>query len=258
MKLKPGKNKVSFSVTSKLQGDQSVTASIYLWEYDTKIVISDIDGTITKSDVFGHILPALGRDWSHSGVAQLFSNITENGYQILYLTARAIGQSGVTKEFLKSISQLDNSSGSDKFVRLPDGPVFMSPDRILHSLNREVILRKPDEFKVGCLRQVQDLFDSNPFYAGFGNRDSDAVAYGKVGIPSSRTFIINPYGEVHCLVSSNSKTYKKLSDLVDEIFPAPNLSQNTEDEYYDYQYWKPLRRSVDPETLLNELKKSKK
>jgi len=73
---------------------------------------------------------------------------------------------------LKSIIQLDNSSGCDKYVNLPDGPVFMSPDRILHSFHREVILRKPDEFKIECLNKIRNLFDDNPFFAGFGNRPS--------------------------------------------------------------------------------------
>ena len=55
------------------------------------MVISDIDGTITKSDVLGHILPIIGNDWSQSGVAQLFTQIQDNGYKMLYLSARAIG-----------------------------------------------------------------------------------------------------------------------------------------------------------------------
>ena len=45
-----------------------------------------------RSDVMGHILPMLGRDWSHSGIAELYTNIKKNNYQILYLTARPIGQ----------------------------------------------------------------------------------------------------------------------------------------------------------------------
>lgn len=45
---------------------------IFLWNYDTKVIISDVDGTITKSDMLGHILPRMGRDWSHPGIAKLF------------------------------------------------------------------------------------------------------------------------------------------------------------------------------------------
>lgn len=48
-----------------------------------------------RSDVLGHILPMVGRDWAQLGVAQLFSKIEANGYKLLYLSARAIGQSRV-------------------------------------------------------------------------------------------------------------------------------------------------------------------
>jgi len=37
-------------------------------------------------------MPIVGKKWCHEGVAKFFQNITRNGYQILYLTARAIGQ----------------------------------------------------------------------------------------------------------------------------------------------------------------------
>ena len=38
--------------------------------------------------------------------------------------------------------------------------------------SREVIERKPEEFKIACMRDVQKLFPDkeNPFYAGFGNK----------------------------------------------------------------------------------------
>ena len=32
----------------------------------------------------------------------------------------------------------------------------------------------------------------NPFYAGFGNRDTDDLSYSKLGIPKGTIFIINP------------------------------------------------------------------
>ena len=37
-------------------------------------------------------MPVLGRDWSQPGVCKLYNNVRKNGYQIMYLTARAIGQ----------------------------------------------------------------------------------------------------------------------------------------------------------------------
>ena len=51
-----------------------------MWDYRTKVVISDVDGTITRSDVMGHVMPRFGNDWSHEGIADLFTKISANGY----------------------------------------------------------------------------------------------------------------------------------------------------------------------------------
>lgn len=78
--------------------------------------------------MFGQILPQLGKDWSHGGVVKFFNSIKNNGYEMLYLTARAIGQADITKNYLQS---LDHDG-----VTLPIGPILMSPDRLFSSLNR--------------------------------------------------------------------------------------------------------------------------
>ncbi|XP_009578729.1 PREDICTED: phosphatidate phosphatase LPIN3, partial [Fulmarus glacialis] len=75
LKLQDGPNEVAFSVTTQYQGTCRCEATIYLWNWDDKVVISDIDGTITKSDALGHILPHLGKDWTHHGIAKLFHKI---------------------------------------------------------------------------------------------------------------------------------------------------------------------------------------
>lgn len=54
-------------------------AHIWLWSWKERIVISDIDGTITRSDVFGQILPFLGKDWTHSGVTELYTALAKQG-----------------------------------------------------------------------------------------------------------------------------------------------------------------------------------
>ncbi len=46
--LKPGVNTITYIVNTSLQSTQTITGSIFLWNYDTKIIISDIDGTLTK------------------------------------------------------------------------------------------------------------------------------------------------------------------------------------------------------------------
>jgi phosphatidate phosphatase LPIN len=57
LNLKNGVNEVEFSVTTAYQGTSRCKCYLFKWKHSDKVVISDIDGTITKSDVLGHILP---------------------------------------------------------------------------------------------------------------------------------------------------------------------------------------------------------
>ncbi|GJJ68269.1 phosphatidate phosphatase LPIN [Entomortierella parvispora] len=233
--LNKGANTVSFSVTSSYQGTATCVAKIFLWDHDSQVVISDIDGTITKSDALGHIFAMAGRDWTHLGVAKLFTDIRSNGYHILYLTSRAIGQADYTRKYLQKVEQ--NS------YQLPDGPVIMSPDRLFSAFHREVIIRKPEVFKMACLRDVKKLFgDRNPFYAGFGNRITDALSYRSVNVPPSRIFTIDSYGEVKLeLLSAFKSSYLALNDLVNEIFPGERAAP----EFNDWNFWKSDLPKID-------------
>lgn len=70
-----GKNEITFHVQ---YSEKFLTSHIYVWSPKDKIIISDVDGTITKSDVLGHILPRLGTsDWAHKGVAALYSKLSD-------------------------------------------------------------------------------------------------------------------------------------------------------------------------------------
>ncbi|GMR33885.1 hypothetical protein PMAYCL1PPCAC_04080, partial [Pristionchus mayeri] len=158
-----GANDCRFSITTKYQGTTWCACNIYLCKYTDKIVISDIDGTITKSDVLGQVLPAIGGQWAHAGVAELYTRIKSNGYKLVYLSSRAIGQASTTKNYLKRVEQ-------DHRV-LPDGPVLLAPDSVLVAFRREVIERRPEEFKIAALTDLKQLFPVEaPFFAGFGNR----------------------------------------------------------------------------------------
>ena len=123
--LKQGANSITFSLSS---GIVACSARIFLWDCNDHIVVSDIDGTITKSDALGHVFTMMGRDWTHLGVAKLYTDIRRNGYKIMYLTSRAIGQADSTRGYLKGINQNN--------YQLPEGPVVMSPDRLMASLHR--------------------------------------------------------------------------------------------------------------------------
>ncbi|KAJ3193674.1 hypothetical protein HK101_004378 [Irineochytrium annulatum] len=246
LNLKKGVNTISFSVTSTLQGTAICTSKIFFWDYDAKVVISDVDGTITKSDVFGHLFTMVGKDWTHSGVASLYTNIRKNGYMILYLTSRAIGQYDYTRDYLMNIKQ--------ETYKLPDGPVIMSPDRLFTAFHREVIQRKPEVFKIAALRDIKSLFGPSvsPFYAGFGNRITDALSYRAVDVPPSRIFTIDPTGEVRLeLLSSYRSSYLKLNDIVDQIFP--DVTKVIGDGYGDFEFWRTPVEEVEVQVVTEDL-----
>jgi phosphatidate phosphatase LPIN len=56
LNLARGKNSVSFSVTSSFAGKATCTAHMYYWKHNVPVVISDIDGTITKFPVHPTLL----------------------------------------------------------------------------------------------------------------------------------------------------------------------------------------------------------
>lgn len=232
LNLNDGTNEIVFSVTTAYQGTTRCKCFVFKWKFNDKVVISDIDGTITKSDVLGHILPMVGKNWEQIGVAQLFSKIEENGYKMLYLSARAIGQAKTTRDYLQSIRQGD--------VKLPDGPLLLNPTSLMSAFHREVIEKKPEQFKIACLSDIQALFpDKNPFYAGYGNRINDVWAYRAVGIPISRIFTINTKGELkHELTQTFQSTYANMAYIVDQLFPPIKHVDQEDSEYTSFNYWR--------------------
>lgn len=220
-----GANELRFSITTKFQGTTWCSCNIYLYKWYEQLVISDIDGTITKSDVLGHVIPAIGGTWAHTGVAELYTRIKNNGYKMVYLSSRAIGQSHTTKQYLKSVAQ-DSK-------QLPDGPVLLSPTSIITAFRREVIERRPEEFKIAALTDLKQLFPSgNPFYAGFGNRITDVVSYDAVAVPAARILIIDPSGKVKRSDSSGlALSYKSMAtDTVDYMFPPLSVHFSVKDD----------------------------
>jgi len=107
------------------------------------------------------------------------------------------------------------------------------------------------EFKIIALRDIRGLFDDdyNPFYAGFGNRITDVVAYRAVGVPQSRIYIINPHSIIqHTNMSTYSKSYVELTSLVHHMFPSLLDGKKGETEFNDVNYWRqPLPPLSDDE-----------
>ena len=193
--------------------------------------------------MLGHVLNMINRDWTHIGVAKLYSDIAANGYNILYLTSRSVGQADTTRNYLWNVNQ--------EGYRLPKGPVIMSPDRTMAALRRDVYLRKPEVFKMACLRDMRGLFAgrTNPFYAGFGNRFTDALSYRAVNIPSSRIFTINSNAEVSLDLLNLNKyktSYVSIREVVDHFFPPVSmLVKEGGEEFTDFNYWRDTPQGLD-------------
>uniref|UniRef100_A0A3P8ZQP3 phosphatidate phosphatase n=1 Tax=Esox lucius TaxID=8010 RepID=A0A3P8ZQP3_ESOLU len=248
LKLREGPNDVTFSITTQYQGTCRCEGTIYLWNWDDKVIISDIDGTITKSDVFGQILPQLGKDWTHQGIAKLYHSVHENGYKFLYCSARAIGMADMTRGYLHWVN--------DRGTILPRGPLMLSPSSLFSAFHREVIEKKPEKFKIECLTDIKNLFypNTHPFYAAFGNRANDVFAYKQVGVPVCRIFTVNPKGELILEQSKGNKTsYGRLSELVDHVFPLRSKEQSatfTFPEFSTFCFWRQPIAEVCLEELL--------
>ncbi|KAA8632839.1 hypothetical protein SMACR_02868 [Sordaria macrospora] len=238
LNLKPGENSMSFTVNKA-----TCQAYMFLWKHEVPVVISDIDGTITKSDALGHVLNMIGRDWTHAGVAKLYTDIVANGYNIMYLTSRSVGQADTTRTYLAGIVQ-------DGY-RLPRGPTILSPDRTMAALRREIYLRKPHIFKMSTLRDIKNLYgpDRTPFYAGFGNRFTDQISYRTVDVPRNRIFTINSNAEVSLDLLSLNKlklSYVNMTEVVDHYFPpVTTLIKGGGEDYTDFKYWRDQPLDLD-------------
>ncbi|XP_051557560.1 phosphatidate phosphatase LPIN2 isoform X2 [Myxocyprinus asiaticus] len=219
LKLKEGPNDVTFSITTQYQGTCRCEGTIYLWNWDDKVIISDIDGTITK-----------------------------NGYKFLYCSARAIGMADMTRGYLQWVN--------DRGSILPRGPLMLSPSSLFSAFHREVIEKKPEIFKIECLTDIKNLFlpNKHPFYAAFGNRTNDVFAYKEVGVPLCRIFTVNPKGElIQEQTKGNKSSYSRLSELVDHVFPLLNKEQSSAfsfPEFSTFCFWRQPIPEIHPEDLL--------
>jgi len=145
-------------------------------------------------------------------IIRLYSHIEKNGYKIVYLTARAISQSDLTRNYLSKLKQ-------DEFV-LPEGPILMSPNDILATIWMEVVTKTSHLFKIACLNEIKGIFNNgeNPIMAGFGNRDTDSLSYQTVGVKDNMIFIVNEQGVIKR--NGDTTSYFDIDKEVNTVFPS--------------------------------------
>jgi len=104
--LHKGKNQIEFTLEYLFVWEKTLTTDIYYFDETTKFFISDVDGTITKSDILGVFMPTiLGKDWTQIGVAKLYHEINLRDYQVIYLSAKPFIAHLNVKWYLTNINQ---------------------------------------------------------------------------------------------------------------------------------------------------------
>ena len=245
--LNDGMNEIEYLVDG-----YTISSNIYLWNYTDKIVISDFDGTITRSDVIGQIGVYFGIDWTHKYIAKLYSHIVNNGYRMLYVTARTMYMQSSTKNSLNNINQ-------NGFL-MPMGPIMMNDSGYIDSIKTEIIDKVPQEFKIECLFKILKLFpdEEDPFYAGIGNKPTDKIAYEKVGINPAKIYIINEKGEISMNNNSKCKTnFLLMDEQINELFPYVNDNGYNSVFYPDnviYRYSPNINTLIDEKEMEDEIK----
>lgn len=113
-----------------------------------------------------------------------------------------------------------------------------------------MIDRTPQSFKIDCLTQIVNLFpaDTMPYYAGFGNKHTDAISYEAVGIDKSKIFIINERGNISQYNNHYKTSYLQINDLVNEMFPNAK-GNNT--YFGSVNYFKPRFNNVNIQSLFS-------
>jgi len=215
--LQPGKNTGKY-VCEEL--DVSIDFNVYLYQDSDKLVLTDIDGTITESDIKGHVYPIFGITAAHKKVIELFAKIRQQGYQVIYLTARSISMDEETHEYLFDL--LQNQAG----FSIPMGPVLLSPETFIDGIISEVVEHDPDVLKTQKILGISEAFSTHDEHnimdtvvAAYGNKDSDVKAYVNSEIDLNNIYIVNTKGVLENIGTGEKSSYEQQVDKIELIYP---------------------------------------
>jgi phosphatidate phosphatase PAH1 len=152
-------------------GDRSGAAFIgFVAPAVTRLIVSDVDGTLTASEnAYPESLVLGGDVAAQPGAAAALTLLAQRGYSIVYVTARGDRFTQDTRDWFAAKG-------------FPRGPVRM-PTSIVTMPGADTV-----EFKRTTIQSLAG-FDVK---AGVGNRASDITAYTEAGLPANRIFIKLP------------------------------------------------------------------
>ncbi len=135
----------------------------------SKVVITDIDGTLTIDDnqLIDQIPDATYVPIAMGSAVELMKAWDAKNYSIIYLTARP------------HVLRVE-SRGWLRDAGFPNGALLTA-----------IQTEEASAYKTAWLRRMVTQFGWVPV-AAYGNADTDITAYNNVGIPKDRTFIVGP------------------------------------------------------------------
>lgn len=90
----------------------------------------------------------------------------------------------------------------------------MEPEEFFPAVKNEVT-KQTGGIKSNLMNLIRGLFTSNPFIGGLGNRENDAIAYHKAGVPLEQIFIIDTKSRVQQMDSDRTGlTYGLMAEQI--------------------------------------------
>ena len=218
--------------------------SVFLYDKTDKIVIMDVDGTVTRSDIRGYVESVYFGiyDYTHDGIVAFLNSLVEScSCHVLYLTSRPISHLKETRLLLRN--------ARDKTAEgrmLPVGPVFTNTETMMTAAYRELIAKNTVALKSSILLNISNVFKTaasvtrrmpahtsltsdsesrigvlvpppwcTPFLFGIGNKVADAIAYRLAGVVEGSILIIDPTSKVCVWV--DTRTHSSSPEGVDVL-----------------------------------------
>jgi hypothetical protein len=152
-------------------GDRSGAAFVaFVAPRGTRVVVADVDGTLTASENAYPTALAIGGDVAaQPDAAAALTSLAARGYTVVYVTARGDRFTQDTRDWLAA-------SG------FPRGPMRLAAP----------IITLPGDDTVAFKSEAIASLSAFELAGGFGNRASDVAAYSGAGLPADRIFIKLP------------------------------------------------------------------
>ncbi|HMG53358.1 MAG TPA: hypothetical protein VK601_07745 [Kofleriaceae bacterium] len=180
-------------IYAMLEADGSCAAHFdYLYPAGTKVVVADIDGTLTLSDneLIAQVPDAGYVPKPMGAAAQLMQAWAAKRYPVIYLTARGNLLRAETRRWLDDLA-------------FPGGALITQTSNAAADVYKTVWLK----------RMIQDF--GWAVVAAYGNAATDITAYANAGIPLDRTFIVGPLaGNSGTIAIANSDFTEHINGFV--------------------------------------------